>query len=165
MVILALQTPARSQEIFDALLKGDILTIKALVEKSPQILEARDGNGMTPLHYAALGGNVELINYFVDKGAKLELKNAQLKTPLHLASMNDRKDAAAVLLKRGAGLETQDDYGRTALVLCARERGQAATGRVLIEAGAAVNAVDKFGASALDLAAWRGKGEFVDLLL
>ena len=74
-------------------------------------------------------------------------------------------DAVAALLERGAAIETRDDYGRTALILCARERGKAATGRILIEAGADVNATDKFGSTALELAAWRGKADFVDLLL
>jgi ankyrin repeat protein len=156
---------ARPQEIFDAIRKGDVAAVKALVEKAPTLVDSRDGVSMTPLHYAALGGNLELVNYLLDKGAKIDLKSARLKTPLHLAAMNDLKDAVAALLKGGAALEPKDDYLRTALILCARERGQAATGRVLIEAGADVNAVDKFGDSALDLAAWRGKREFVDLLL
>ncbi|MCJ7487919.1 MAG: ankyrin repeat domain-containing protein, partial [Candidatus Aminicenantes bacterium] len=164
-LLFMITATARPQDIFDALRKGDVAVVKALVEKSPQVLDARDGDGRTPLHYAAVGGNADLINYLVEKGAKLEPRDARQKTPLHLAAMNDRKDAVAALLKRGAALETRDDYLRTALVLCARERGMAATGRVLIEAGADVNAVDKFGEGALGLAAWRGKREFVDLLL
>jgi len=154
-----------SQEIFEALRKGDIQAVKAIVEKTPPVLEARDGGGRTPLHYAVLGENAELVEFFVDKGAKLEAQDAQVKTPLHLAAMNDRREAVAALLRKGAALETRDDYGRTALILCARERGQAATGRVLLEAGADVNAVDKFGDGALSLAAWRGKADFIDLLL
>jgi ankyrin repeat protein len=164
-LIMLVAAAARPQEIFDALRKGDIPTVKALVEKTPQVLDARDGDGMTPLHYAAMGGNADLINDFIDKGAKLELKSAEGETPLLLAALRDRRAAVDALLKRGAALEARDDYLRTALILCARERGQAATGRVLIEAGADVNAVDKFGDTALDLAAWRGKREFVDLLL
>jgi len=163
-IILALAVVAQSQEVFDLLRKGDVAAVKALVEKSPQLVEARDADGLTPLHYAVIDGNVELINYFIDKGAKLEAQNA-LVNPLHLAAMRDRKEAVAALLKRGAVLETRDDYQRTALILCARERGQAATGRVLIEAGADINAADKFGSTALELAAWRGKADFVDLLL
>ena len=163
--LLALAPAAQSQEVFDLLRKGDVPAVKALIEKSPQLVEARDGDGDTPLHYAALGGNVELINYLIDKGAKIELPNAEHKTALHFAAVNDRKEAVSALLKRGAALETKDDYGRTALILCARERGQAATGRLLIEAGADVNAADKFSSTALELAAWRGKTDFVDLLL
>jgi len=164
-MLLLLAAAARPQEIFEALQKRDVQAVKALIDQSPQLVDSRDSNSRTPLHYAALGGDAGFINFLIDKGAKLELQDARVKTPLHLAAMNDRQEAVAALLKRGAALETRDDYQRTALVLCARERGQAATGRVLIEAGADINAVDKFGDTALDLAAWRGKKEFVDLLL
>jgi ankyrin repeat protein/Tol biopolymer transport system component len=165
VVILAFAALAQSQDIFDALRKGDVQTVKALIEKSPQLVEARDGDGNTPLHYAAHGQDAGLVNFLIDKGAKIDLAGAQVKTPLHIAAIYDRREVVDALLKRGAALETRDDYARTALILCARERGQAATGRVLIEAGADVNAVDKFGSTALELAAWRGKTDFVDLLL
>ena len=79
--------------------------------------------------------------------------------------MSDRTEVVAALLRRGASIEARNDYRRTPLMLCARERGQAATGRLLIEAGADVNAEDKFGSTALELATWRGKAEFIDLLL
>jgi ankyrin repeat protein len=165
ILALACLATVPSQDVFDALRKGDIPMVKALLEKAPQVLESRDSNGMTPLHHAAMGQAADLINYLLDKGARLELQDAQHKTPLHLAAMNDRAAVVAELLKRDALLEARDDYLRTALILCARERGQAATGRVLIKAGADVNAVDKFGDDALSLAAWRGEVEFVDLLL
>lgn len=159
------QAPAQAQDIFDALRKGDVQAVKAIVETSPRLVDARDGDGRTPLHHAAAGGSADLVGYLVSKGAKLELQDAHHHTPLHLAAMSNRTEAVAVLLKSGAALETRDDYLRTALILCARERGQAAAGRLLIEAGADVNALDKFGDDAVALAAWRAKGEFVDLLL
>ena len=164
-LLTAFTLAARAQDIFDLLQKGDVPAVKALIEKTPDVLEARDGDGLTPLHYAVMGGSAELINYFIDKGAKLEAVSAQHKTPLHLAAQSDKTETVAVLLKRGAGLETRDDYGRTALLLCARERGQTATGRVLLDEGADVNAEDRFGSTALELAAWRGKRDFIDFLL
>jgi TolB protein len=163
-VLLLLAGTARAQEIFNALRKGDIPAVKALVEKTPAILDSRDGNGLTPLHYAAGMGDAGLVNYLLDKGAKPDPPGVS-KTPLHLAAQEDRTEAAAALLRRGAALEARDDYLRTPLILCARERGQLATARILLEAGADVNAADKFGSTALGLAAWRGKAEFVDFLL
>jgi len=164
-LLLTLTVPARPQGVFDLLRNGDIAAVKAMVEKSPQLVSERDGDDDTPLHYAAALGNADLVTFLIDKGAKIDLPDAERKTPLHLAAINDRRDAVAALLKRGAAIEARDDYQRTALILCARERGQAATSRVLIEAGADVNAVDKFGDSALSLAAWRGKADLIDLLL
>jgi len=165
VLFLILAGWAQSQEIFDLLRKGDIPAVKALVEKSPQLVEAKDANGMTLLHYAAYGRDAGLIDFLIDKGAKIDLAGGQAKTPLHIAASNDLREAVAALVKRGAALEIKDDYSRTALILCARERGQAATARILIDAGANVNAVDKFGSDALELAAWRGKAELIDLLI
>jgi len=154
-----------AQSIFDAIHKGDAEAVKVLVEKSPQIVDSRDSDGMTPLHHAARGGNAALVNYLIENGANKESQDNYGKTPLHLAATYDRKDAVEALVNHGAELETRDAYKRTALVLCARERGGAATAKVLLDAGADVNARDKFDDTALNLAAWRGKGEFVDLLL
>ena len=165
LVVLSLLSAARSQDIFQAFRRDDIQAVKALIEKSPQVVNSRDAEGQTPLHYAAYGGDSAVVNFLIDHGAKLEIQDIRAKTPLHIAATNDRKDVVAILLRRGAAVDVRDDYERTALVLCARERGHAATARVLLDAGADVNAADKFGDTALDLAAWRGKGELVDLLL
>lgn len=165
LVLAFVPAAGSSQDVFDLLRKGDVAAVKALVEKSPQLVEARDGAGMTLLHHAASVGSAELVDFLIDKGAKVDAADTGAGTPLHIAAMRNGTEAAAALLKRGAAVEARDDYQRTPLILCARERGQAAAALVLIEAGADVNAVDKFGDGALDLAAWRGKTDLVDLLL
>jgi len=164
-LLMSLAIAAPSQEVFELLRKGDLPAVKALIEKSPELLDARDRNGDTLLHYAAQGGNAELIRYLIDKGAKLDLAGARKQTPLHIGAAYDRGEAVAALIERKAALDARDDYGRTPLLICARELGQAATGRKLIEAGADVNAEDRFGSTALELAAWRGKRDFIELLL
>ncbi len=101
---------------------------------------------MTPLHYAAYGRDAGLVNFLIDKGAKLELRTAEGKTPLHIAAMTDRaRDGRGARSSGARPSKPRNDYERTALILCARERGQAATARLLIEAGADVNAVTSSG--------------------
>ncbi len=141
---LILTGTAFSQEAFDLLRKGNVAAVRTLVEKTPGLTAARDDSGMTLLHYAANGTDAGLVEFLIDKGAKIDVAG-QAKTPLHIAASNDRREAVGALVKRGASLEIKDDYGRTALVLCARERGQPATARILIDAGADVNATEKFG--------------------
>lgn len=131
----ALAVAAHAQEVFDLIGKGDVPAVKALIEKTPDLIRSLDPNGNSLLHYAAHRGDADLIRFLIDKGISPDLVGAGKKTPLHLAATFNQKEAVAALLERKAALETRDDYGRTALILCARERGQAETGRILIEAG------------------------------
>ena len=98
LLTATLAIPARAQEVFDLLRKGDAAAVKVLIERSPQLASERDGDDDTPLHYAAVLGNADLVSFLIDKGAKLDLPNAERKTPLHLAATNDRRDAVATRL-------------------------------------------------------------------
>ena len=40
---LALAATASSQEVFDLLRKGEVAAVKALIDKTPQLVDARDG--------------------------------------------------------------------------------------------------------------------------
>ena len=112
--LLALAVPLRSQDVFELLRKGDIPAVKATVEKSPRLVEARDGQGLTLLHYAAYGQSPDLVEFLIDKGAKPDAADPDGDTPLHIAAMSDRTEVAAALLKRGAAVEARNDYQRTA---------------------------------------------------
>ena len=101
----------------------------------------------------------------LDNKADINVQNHGMNTPLHYAALADHEAAAALLVAAGAGLEITDDYGRTPLIVCAREDGGAGTAKILLEAGADVSAKDIHDDDALMLAAWRGKKDVVDLLL
>ncbi len=164
-LMIGLSASSAAQSVFDLFRKGDVAAVKALVEKTPELTHAVDAEGDSLLHHAAAGGNPELVSFLIDQGAAIDLAGSGKHTPLQRAAAFDRAKAVAVLLERKAALELRNDYGRTALILCARERGQVETARILIAAGADVNAEDRFGSTPLELAAWRAKRELVDSLM
>lgn len=81
------------------------------------LLEARDVSGMTPLHYAAFEGNMEIINLLCDSGADVLAKDQLQQTPLHWAVQGGKHEACALLLKWERGTQAlclSDKMGRTA---------------------------------------------------
>lgn len=45
--------------------KGDLAHLENLVRKSPEVLNEKDDCGASPLHHAAAGGHVTLIQFIV----------------------------------------------------------------------------------------------------
>ena len=62
-------------------------------------------------------------------------------------------------------MESKNAYGRTPLLLVARESGSVELARLRLDRKADVNATDKFSDTPLTLAAWRGFRAVVDLLV
>jgi cytohesin len=145
--------------------RGVHLDVVRFLAENGADVNAEDNNKIVPLHSLATRNSAAAIAILLDKGAEVDFKDYGNNTALHYAAMNDATDAVETLMTAGAGLENIEDYGRTPLILCARERGGPKTIKVLLDAGADVKAKDKFGATALHLASWRGKKEVVDLLL
>jgi len=52
-------------------------------------LEARDKNGMTPLHRAAWTANTGLVSFYLEQSADTEARDINGKTPLDLAIEKD----------------------------------------------------------------------------
>ncbi len=163
--LFAIASLSFSEGIHDFAQNGDLEGVKALIEKNPELVNARDNDRRTPLHWACRGIHLEVMKFLVENGADVDAKDYGGNTALHYAAMSDAADAVLILTKAGADIENRENYSRTPLILCARERGGPRTIKILLDAGADVNARDKFQDTALNLASWRGKKEVVDILL
>ncbi|KAF2475773.1 ankyrin, partial [Lindgomyces ingoldianus] len=69
--------------------------------------------GMTPLHYAADHGNLELIKLLISKGAKVDAFDRDSGTPLHRASQSGLDTVKLLLQQEGTEscLKVADRYG------------------------------------------------------
>lgn len=77
--------------------------------------------GDTPLHAAARRAHVKAIEYLLDMGMYVNLRNKYGQTPLvRLLLERDGKAAAECLLARGAFLDLRDDFGNTARSLLSK---------------------------------------------
>ncbi len=135
-----------------------------LVEKGAGLNDL-DGSGTAPLHSLASRGNAAGIRILLAKGADINVLAPNKSTPLHFAVLGRQVEALRLLAESKADLESRDEQGRTPLVVAAREMAGPDVVRALLDLGAKIDVVDRFGDTALSLAAWRGSADVVSLLL
>jgi ankyrin repeat protein len=76
---------------------GDRARMKALLRGNPALIEKRDRDGRTPLHYAVLGRQDRMVRLLIARGADIYAPNAHGFTPLRLAEMMDDSNIAKIL--------------------------------------------------------------------
>ena len=94
--------PASTQNIFQASSTGNLARVRALVEADARLLGARNPNGFTPLHAAALYGQRETAEFLAAKGADLNAVARHSGTPLDVAYEAGQTKFVAWLEPRGA---------------------------------------------------------------
>lgn len=73
--------------IFIAAQRGDVETIKSLVESGKATVLDRDNDQISPLHWAAINGQMAACRYLLDQGADVDPVGGDLvATPLQWAA-------------------------------------------------------------------------------
>ena len=77
---------------------------------------ATDASGATPLHWAALHGDLEFARLLLEHGADIQAREpGEGMTPLHVAAAGGDTDLVKLLLERGADAGARDRAGRRPL--------------------------------------------------
>ena len=144
----------------------EISRLRAMIKESPDLINARDQNGRTPLHKAADNGQLLVTQYLLENGANIDAKETQdlQGTALHLAADEGNKALVELLLQKGASVEAVESGGLTALHAAA-SKGFRSIVELLIEHKADVNAKDIKGATPLHLAVANGFKATAEFLL
>jgi ankyrin repeat protein/beta-lactamase regulating signal transducer with metallopeptidase domain len=144
---------------------GDLARVKGFLEDGVGV-NAQDVYSVTPLHAAALGGQKEVAEFLLSKGALVNAEAAvpSVTTPLHCAALAGSREVAELLIQKGAEIDAKDVAGGTPLHAATNGRNTD-TARLLIAHGADVNAKNEGGWTPLLLAAHYGVKDLVLLLL
>jgi ankyrin repeat protein len=179
------------EAFFQAVKTGDLETVKQMTEKNPSIVNAMDDSSLSPVITAAYHGEMNIANYLVANGAKMDIfsssalgltyivKNLVQKypkmvnavaidgnLPLGLASFFGRTETAQYLILHGADVNSPSVNEQRVMPLHSAAAGRhLEVARLLLANGADVNAEQQGGFTALHAAAQNGQLEMIQLLL
>lgn len=168
LLLISGATFALSEPIHDAARKGDAKKVKALLQADPKAISAKDKNGDTPLHVAALHGQFEVAQALLDAGADVNAKNNYGPfTPGDLGHQlysNNHQDPVVLLSAHGVDQRDMKN-GYTPLDLAEFSVNHKKMVALLVSKGADVNAQAASGATALFWAVLRDQKDDAQFLL
>jgi ankyrin repeat protein len=93
-----------------AALQGQLRWVQRLASRGAAI----NREGWTPLHYAASGGGVDVVDWLLQQGAAIDALAPNRSTPLMLAARYGASESVDLLLARGADTRPRNDRGLAA---------------------------------------------------
>jgi ankyrin repeat protein len=140
--------------------------VRALLSGGADVRAVDDADGgRTALHYAALHGDVALIDELFGAGALIDARDHDGGTPLHEAAAWGLADAARSLLDRGAEVNAVEGPGNMTALHWAARGDHRPVVEVLLGAGADPDAATGVGWTPLHEASAIGSDAIVAMLL
>jgi ankyrin repeat protein len=147
-----------------AVLSNDTRAIEELLKQGVNInLPSNPSTGLTPLHLAVFFSKPETVLLLIQKGADIDLGDAQNRTPLIVAAIQGKNAAAKLLLENGAKTAPFAVNGMNALHWAAA-KGNTPLVALLLDYGADVNAKNEGSMTPLGYAQMSGKAETIQFL-
>jgi ankyrin repeat protein len=127
---------ARQPDIFEAAAAGNQDRVKELLKEAPDLVDLRDDDGLTALHYAGAGGQVEMAGLLLQSGA--DLSGGSESPLIPMVDYQDSAvalDMATALLTNGSDANAKRRDGTSALEIASRH-GNTELVRMLLRRGA-----------------------------
>jgi TonB family protein len=156
------QSMAESDEIHDAVMRGGLAKVKALLNENTNLVANKDFEGATPLHRAASAGHKDVVELLLAHRADVNAIDNNGVTPLHYAASAGHKDVAELLLAHRADVNARDkNIGGTPL----HWAGCKDVAELLLANQSDANAKDNSGQTPLHWASKHDRKEVAELLL
>lgn len=146
--------------------KAPLETVKFLLEQKGNSIDKVTHDGRIYLHWAAMGGNPEIIEYFIKKGSDVNKLDSKGLTPLSFAAMFGLKDPKVYELFFTSGVDPKHQYknGANILLLAIGNDTDGSLQKLFESKGLSVKNTDANGLSAFDYAASFGNIEVLKSL-
>ena len=136
---------------FKAIQQGNADHVKAQLERNPELVNAKDARGFTPLIFASYFDKEDLVKVLIEGKAPVDGTDALGNTALIGVSFKGNTDLASYLIAHGANINAKNNNGVTPLIF-ASMYNQSKMVELLLKYGADVSLIDKDGKMALDYA-------------
>jgi len=151
-------------EIIDAAEAGDIVTVKEMLAKDPNLIYEKDSLDDTILHCAVDSDSKELVEFLLNKGIDINNTGGLGMTPLYLAIDHGFYDIAELLINKGANINFKDEDGFSCINRAAF-RGFYDIAKLLLSKGADIYGKNKLGGTLLLYIAQSGSMDSVTYLI
>lgn len=141
----------KDTDLHKAAYKGEMRTVKQLVEEYDADVNAVGAGGRTPLHRAVLSNSTEIIKFLLEYGAQVGAADAVGRTPLHWAAIQNLPQCGALLVSSGADVNATTKKGASPLHFAAEQGHKEFVSWLLSVANIDVDLLDSNGMSAYEL--------------
>jgi ankyrin repeat protein len=114
--------------MFRAISQDDGAAVARIAKESPELIEMRNGVGLSPLQQASWYGKTSALSALLSQGANIHATWDYPEsgdggwTALHIAGINGQVGSARVLIAHGSEINAQSWAGHTALDIAYRNR-------------------------------------------
>ncbi|ATA67985.1 hypothetical protein CGC48_04670 [Capnocytophaga cynodegmi] len=121
----------------------------------------------TYLFWAAFQNNLPLINYLLQKGADVNVKDSHMYTPLLFAAVrgNINTELYDILINKGANINEKNENGANALLLAIPHMKDLKEAQYFIKKGLSLKSIDNNGDDALFYASRNGNQKIINQLI
>ena len=161
-------------EIHAAAVQGNLAGVKSILAEKPELVNARDKDGWSPLHIAADADQNQMVALLLANGAEVNAKTFGKSgwghskkefgwTALHMAANAGNKEMAELLFANGAEVNVRTNIGHAPLHMACID-GHKEMVELLLANGAEVNAITDEGRTPLKYSVVMGHDGVSDLL-
>ncbi|VWU51887.1 acyl-CoA-binding protein, putative [Hepatocystis sp. ex Piliocolobus tephrosceles] len=80
----------------------NITSIEQILKTNPDIINSKNSEGLTPLHYACDRGYLNIVKFLIKNGADVNVEDSYGDSALHIAAYSDKTDIINYLKSVGA---------------------------------------------------------------